>query len=251
MTARISLAPRGRGADHAVVGEQHRKAVRGEHPQAGGGLRAPRVAVGRPGRVLARRDVEALRVEHPRAVHVVGEIHAPPGEGRDHLAPGMHAGGVVADIEGEVSRRPGGEPGNDARLAGGGAEVHLKECRVGGGDHSRTAPSIIPRMKWRCRNRYNTTTGSATSTAAAASSEVACTCCPLNRARANGAVRYVPEGLITSGMRNSFHVHMKVSSTRVTIAGRPTGTRIRHRICRVLAPSRVAASMSEGGAARK
>src|SRR5690625_5840419 len=106
-------------------------------------------------------------------------------------------------------------------------------------------------MKWRCKNAYSPTTGRATSTAAAASSEVAWTCWPLNSPNAKGAVRKEPEGFITKGIKNSFHVHMNVNNTSVTTAGRPVGTRIRHRICHRLAPSNVAASTNECGVERK
>ena len=56
---------------------------------------------------------------------------------------------------------------------------------------------------------------------------------------------------MTSGMRNSFQVHMKTSTVSVTMAGRASGTRTLHRMRRVEAPSSRAASTSERLLVRK
>ncbi len=79
--------------------------------------------------------------------------------------------------------------------------------------YSRTAPSSIPAMKWRCRNRYSTTTGSATMTAPAASSvNPGCTG-PGSTPAPAAPCAATRETTMTSGMRNSFQVHMNTSTS--------------------------------------
>ena len=56
---------------------------------------------------------------------------------------------------------------------------------------------------------------------------------------------------MTSGMRNSFHVHMNTSTVSVTMAGLARGTSTLQRMRRVEAPSRRAASTSERLLVRK
>ena len=74
---------------------------------------------------------------------------------------------------------------------------------------------------------------------------------PWKKARPSGAVRRLSELAITSGMRNSFQVHMNSSTTRVRIEGRPTGATMRHRVCQEFNPSSRAASASSRLEVRK
>ena len=56
---------------------------------------------------------------------------------------------------------------------------------------------------------------------------------------------------ITSASRNSFQVHMKISATIVSTAGRPSGSTTRHSVVQLDEPSSRAASTSERGTERK
>ena len=67
-------------------------------------------------------------------------------------------------------------------------------------------------MKLRCRARKRITIGNATRTAPAARSVDPVVYWPWKNARLNGAVRILPVGYMTSGIRKSFHVHMNVST---------------------------------------
>ena len=58
-------------------------------------------------------------------------------------------------------------------------------------------------------------------------------------------------GHITSGSRNSFHVHMNTSTIIVSTAGRPSGRTTRHSVDQLDAPSSRAASTSDRGTDRK
>ena len=59
--------------------------------------------------------------------------------------------------------------------------------------------------------------GAAMITPAAASRAWSAVYWPLKIASPSGAVRQSPPGLITSGIRNSFHVHMNMSTITVAI----------------------------------
>ena len=96
------------------------------------------------------------------------------------------------------------------------------------------------------------TTGRATSTAPAASSAPPDVYWPWKFDSPSGAMRSDSSLItITRGMRNSFHVHMKTSSTMVKMAGRPIGSSTLHSVRQWPAPSSRAASTSSREVLRK
>src|SRR5690242_11541522 len=71
------------------------------------------------------------------------------------------------------------------------------------------------------------------------------------KASPSGAVWWDSWEIITSGSRNSFHVHMKVITTIVSTAGHPNGSSTRQSVWNVDAPSMRDASIRERGTERK
>src|SRR5579875_217457 len=93
--------------------------------------------------------------------------------------------------------------------------------------------------------------GPATMNEAAASDGTSVRYWPWKLASRSGTVWSWFELDMTSGTRYSFHDARNVSIMRVRIAGLPIGTRIRHRMRRLEAPSRRADSMRDGGTEAK
>ncbi len=70
---------------------------------------------------------------------------------------------------------------------------------------------------------------------------------PWKNARPTGSVRIASVCTITRASKNSFQVHIKMSTTRVVVAGLAKGQRIAQSVCQRLQPSIVAASTSSLG----